>query len=181
MEVVASVDDGIAAVAAARALSPDVCVLDVSMPGMNGFDAARAIRARGSTARIIMLSMHSGAEHVFQAFDAGALGYVLKDAAAEEVVGAVRSAHRGRRYVSPAIALPERATEQGPIDSLSSRERQVLQLVAEGKSSAEIAVVVHISPKSVQTYRARIMKKLGVGDVAALVKFAIRHGLTPPD
>lgn len=181
--VVADVGDGREALRRTEELKPDVLVMDVSMPGLNGIEAAELVRARCPHTQIVMLSMHSSAEHLFRAMRAGALGYVLKESAATEVISAVLAVHAGRRYLSPALrdvagaAADERA---GPLESLSARERQVLQLVVEGKSSAAIARIVHLSPKTVETYRSRLMKKLGVADVPALVKFAIQHGLTPP-
>lgn len=183
--VVAEVANGREALRRCEALTPDVLVMDISMPDLNGIEAARMIRQKCPATRIVMLSMHSSTEHVFRAFEAGASGYVLKESAGAEVIRAVHTAHAGGRYLSPAledVALDHRFTDDrsSPLESLSTRERQVLQLVVEGKSSAEIARIVHLSPKSVETYRSRLMKKLGVGDVPSLVKFAIQHGLTPP-
>jgi two-component system, NarL family, response regulator NreC len=184
MEVIAEVSNGRDAVARARELKPDVVVMDVAMPELNGIEAARLLREKVPASRIVMLSMHSSSEHVYRAFAAGATAYVLKESAGAELVAAVRSAHSGRRYLSPAIAelAPLMEAEGGhpsPLDSLSRRERQVLQLVVEGHSSATIAERVHLSPKTVETYRSRLMKKLRVGDVASLVKYAVQHGLTP--
>ena len=183
--VVAEVGDGREALRRSEELKPDVLVMDVSMPGLNGIEAAQLVRARCPQTQVVMLSMHSSSEHVFRALRAGALGYVLKESAATEVIAAVQAVHAGQRFLSP--ALREMATETtgnagraGPLDSLSVRERQVLQLVVEGKSSAAIARLVHLSPKTVETYRSRLMKKLGVADVPSLVKFALQHGLTPP-
>lgn len=183
--VVAEVGDGREALRRTEELKPDVLVMDVSMPGLNGIEAAQMIRARCPQTQVVMLSMHSSTEHVFRAQRAGALGYVLKESAATEVIAAVQAVHAGQRYLSPALreaaaATSERAERTGPLESLSTRERQVLQLVVEGKSSAAIALIVHLSPKTVETYRSRLMKKLGVADVPSLVKFAIQHGLTPP-
>jgi DNA-binding NarL/FixJ family response regulator len=184
IEVIGTAGNGREAVRIARELTPDVVVMDISMPELNGVEAAREIRVRAPSVRIVMLSMHANREHVHQALAAGAEGYVLKEAAATEVVAAVRAVAAGRRYLSPAMesAMLEAggSTARGPVESLSTRERQVLQLVVEGKSSAEIARTVHLSPKTVETYRSRLMKKLGVADVTALVKFAVQHGLTPP-
>jgi DNA-binding NarL/FixJ family response regulator len=184
IEVIGTAGNGREAVRIARELTPDVVVMDISMPELNGVEAAREIRVRAPSVRIVMLSMHANREHVHQALAAGAEGYVLKEAAATEVVAAVRAVAAGRRYLSPAMesAMLEAggSTARGPVESLSTRERQVLQLVVEGKSSAEIACTVHLSPKTVETYRSRLMKKLGVADVTALVKFAVQHGLTPP-
>lgn len=182
--VVAEVGDGREALRRSEELKPDVLVMDVSMPVLNGIEAAQLVRERCPRTQVVMLSMHSSTEHLFRALRAGALGYVLKESAATEVIAAVQAAHAGQRYLSPALrdaaATAGGAERPGPLDSLSVRERQVLQLVVEGKSSAAIARIVHLSPKTVETYRSRLMKKLGVPDVPSLVKFAIQHGLTPP-
>ena len=167
-------------------LNPDVVLMDVAMPDLNGIDAARAIHLKFPAIRIVMLSMHATAEYVYRAFEAGASGYLLKEVAIDEVIAAVRTVHGGGRYLSPALAetVPDFATAgyaRSPVDRLSTRERQVLQLVVEGKTSSEIARIVHLAPSSVQTYRSRLMTKLGVSDVPSLVKFAIQHGITSPD
>ncbi len=156
------------------------------MPDLNGIEAARAIHLKFPAIRIVMLSMHATAEYVYRAFEAGASGYLLKEVAVEEVITAVRTVHGGGRFLSAALAefVPDPAASghaRSPIDRLSARERQVLQLVVEGKTSIEIARMIHLSPSSVQTYRSRLMLKLGVSDVPSLVKFALEHGLTPPD
>lgn len=179
--VVGEAGTGREAVRRAGELKPDVVVMDISMPDLNGTEAARLIREKHPAARIIMLSMHSTSEHVHRAFDAGAAAYVLKESAGTEVISAIRAVLAGSRYLSPVLGdVTRAASHAGPLNSLSSRERQVLQLVVEGKSSNEIARIVSLSPKTVETYRSRLMKKLGVADVTALVKFAIEHGLTPP-
>ena len=184
IDVIGTASNGREAVRLARELVPDAVVMDISMPDLNGIEATRQIRVRAPSVRIVMLSMHANREHVHQALAAGADGYVLKEAAATEVATAVRAVAAGRRYLSPVIesAMLEAggSAARGPLESLSARERQVLQLVVEGGSSAEIARTVHLSPKTVETYRSRLMKKLGVHDVTALVKFAVQHGLTPP-
>ena len=163
-------------------LNPDVVLMDIAMPDLNGIEAARMIRLRCPRTRIIMLSMHATAEYVYRAFEAGASGYLLKEVAVEEVITAVRTVHGGKPYLSPELAqsVPDFASgyARGPVDSLSTRERQVLQLVVEGRTSSAIAGMLHLSPKSVETYRSRLMAKLGVRDVPALVKFALAHGLT---
>ena len=181
-EIVGEAGDGREAVRLASELRPDVMVMDVTMPGLNGIEAIGALVARQPDIRIVMLSMHSDSEHVHRALAAGASGYLLKGSASEEVVAAVRAVSVGRRYLSPELDLTEASrpsSKAGPLASLSARERQVLQLVVEGHSSAEIAKLVHLSPGSVDTYRSRLMKKLGVADITALVKFAVQHGLTP--
>lgn len=178
-EVIDAVADGRQAVRQARALKPDIVLMDLSMPELNGVEATRLLAEREPAVKVIILSMHSSAEHVHRALAAGASGYVLKEAAAVEVLEAVRSVQSGRRYLSASLreTAPMEARREGPIDSLSSRERQVLQLVAEGRSSIEIAEIVHLSPKTVETYRSRLMRKLDLDDVPALVKFALQHGL----
>lgn len=185
IEVVGSVGNGREAITRAIALKPDVVIMDVTMPEMNGIEAASLLRDKHPEIRIVMLSMHSSSEHVYRALNAGATGYLLKESAGDEIVSAVRTVYAGRPYMSRALEALERRSQPrdgdaGPIASLSTRERQVLQLVVEGRSSSEIAVLIHLSPKSVETYRSRLMKKLGIADVTGLVKFAIQHGLTPP-
>lgn len=183
INVVAAVGNGREAVRMARELLPHVVVMDISMPDLNGIEAARLLREKCPGTRIVMLSMHSSSERVFRAFDAGATAYLLKESAGSEVEAAVRAVFAGRQYLSHALAALDPAIRSGdrrasPLDSLSARERHVLQLVVEGHSSSEIGRLVHLSPKTVETYRSRLMKKLGVKDLPALVKFAIEHGLT---
>ena len=181
-EVAGEAGDGREAVRLASELRPDVMVMDVTMPGLNGIEAIGLLVARQPDLRIVMLSMHSDSEHVHRALAAGASGYLLKGSASEDVVAAVRAVSAGRRYLSPELRLTEvsyASSKAGPLASLSARERQVLQLVVEGYASSEIAKLVHLSPGSVDTYRSRLMKKLGVADITALVKFAVQHGLTP--
>lgn len=167
---------------------PDVVIMDIAMPEMNGIEAAQEIGQVCASTQIIILSMHSTTEHVFQALQAGARGYLLKESAGIEVVHAVRAVHAGHRYLSQKISdrliddyvhHRQAAEPVGPLSSLSGREREVLQLVVEGKSSTEIATILSLSPKTVETYRSRMMHKLGIKDLPSLVKFAIQHGLTP--
>ena len=181
MEIVGSVGNGHDAVRVASVTLPDVVVMDLSMPQMNGIEATRQICTRTPSTQVVVLSMHADREHVYQAMKAGATGYVLKDAASAELVKAVRAVCAGRRYVSSAIGLlSDLSGQRGPLESLSTREGQVLQLVVEGRTSGEIAHAISLSKTSVDTYRSRLMKKLGVSDVASLVKLAVQHGLTPP-
>jgi DNA-binding NarL/FixJ family response regulator len=185
-QVIGTAADGREAVRLAVQLQPAVVIMDIAMPEMNGIEAAREIRMRAPRARVVILSMHSSVEHVFHALEAGADGYLLKESAAKEIVAAVRAVHAGKRYLSRRIAetLAEgvsRGARESPLNRLSARERQVLQLVTEGHSSAQIAATLHLSPKSVDTYRSRLMQKLHIGDVPGLVKFAIQHGLTSLD
>jgi len=169
-------------------LCPDVVVMDIAMPEMNGIEAAREIGQVCLSTQVIILSMHSTTEHIFRALQAGARGYLLKESAGIEVVNAVRAVHAGHRYLSQRISdrliddyvrQRQDAEARGPLARLSPREREVLQLVVEGKSSAEIAGILSLSLKTVETYRSRLMRKLGISDLPALVKFAIQHGLTP--
>lgn len=180
--IVAQVANGREAVRGVVELNPDIVLLDISMPEMNGIEAALIICEKSPATRVIMLSMHADSENVSRAFSAGAMGYLLKESASSQVVSALRTVHAGRRFLSPGIIqpAPSASVARTPLGSLSSRERQVLQLVVEGKSSAEIAGTVHLSPKTVETYRSRIMKKLGIDSIAGLVKFALLNGITPP-
>lgn len=185
-EIVGSAGNGREAVDQVRRLKPQVVIMDISMPDMNGIEAARQIRESAPESRVVILSMHSTAEHVFHALEAGVRGYLLKESAGDDIVDAVRVVHSGRRFLSPKVAgiVADQMTLRpgvSPLSSLSTREREILQLVAEGHSSAEIGGVLHISPKTVDTYRSRLMQKLDIRDVAGLVKFAIQHGLTPLD
>lgn len=184
IKVVGEVRTGREAESRVLQLDPHVVLMDIAMPDLNGIEAARVIYLKCPAVRILMLSMHATAEYVYRAFEAGACGYLLKEAAVEEVITAVRTVHGGRQYLSPALAESVSDLSSGharsPVDNLSTRERQVLQLVVEGKTSSEIARMIHLSPSSVQTYRSRLMMKLGVRDVPSLVKFALEHGLTPP-
>lgn len=184
-DVVGSAGNGREAVRLISDCSPDVAIIDIAMPELNGIETTRLLRQKQNAARIVMLSMHHSSEHVFRAFEAGADGYLLKESASDEIVAAVRTVHAGRRYlcreIEPiALTLDDNTQGTSPLASLSAREREVLQLVVEGRSSAEIGHLIHLSPKTVETYRSRLMKKLGVADLPALVRFAVQHGLTPP-
>jgi DNA-binding NarL/FixJ family response regulator len=132
-----------------------------------------------------MLSMHVSREYIYLALQAGARGYLVKDSAGRDVIEAVRAVHAGKRYLSPQITdelvgdfLLDEGRSVGPLGSLSEREREILELVVEGRSSAQIGTTLHLSPKTIETYRSRLMQKLGVGDITGLVKFAVKHGLT---
>lgn len=184
IRVVGAAADGVEAVAAAAQLKPDVVVMDISMPDMNGVEAARRIHAARAETRIVMLSMHSDAEHVYRALEAGATGYLLKNSAGSELVAAVRAVHAGRRYLTEKINelviagyLGEKRAAS-PLESLSKRERDILQHIVDGRNNRETAELLHISVKTVETYRSRMLQKLGIKNVTELVKFAITHGLT---
>jgi DNA-binding NarL/FixJ family response regulator len=188
IQVVGDAANGRDAVRLVSELRPDIVILDIAMPELNGIEAAKQIREIDPSIQIIMLSMYSSAEHVFRALQAGARGYLLKESGGTDVVQAVRTVLAGRRYLSEEISegmiddyIRQRKVveAQSPLAQLSSREQEILQLVVEGKSSAEIAEALFLSPKTVGTYRSRVMRKLGVDDLPGLVKFAILHGLTP--
>jgi DNA-binding NarL/FixJ family response regulator len=188
MRVIGDAANGRETVRRVARLCPDVVVLDIAMPELNGIEAAREIGDVCPASQVIILSMHSTTEHIFRALEAGVLGYLLKESAGIEVVSAIRAVHSGQRYLSQKISdklvddyIRQRraADAMGPLARLSPREREVLQLVTEGKSSAEIADALSLSLKTVETYRSRMMHKLDIGDVPGLVRFAIQHGLTP--
>jgi DNA-binding NarL/FixJ family response regulator len=169
-------------------LCPDVAVVDIVMPDLGGIEATRQIREVCPSTQVVILSMHASDEYVVRALQAGARGYLLKESAGEKVIEAVRAVHAGQRYLSEGIAdrlidgylgLYGESQAGGTLAALSPRELEVLQLVVEGKTSPEIARILTLSPKTVDTYRSRLMHKLGIGDVPSLVKFAIKHGLTP--
>jgi len=186
MTVVAQARDGREAVRKAVELKPDVAIMDIVMPELDGIEATRLVHQSSPLTQVVILSMHSTSEHIFRALQAGAKGYVLKESAGAELVTAVRSVHAGRRYLSQKITetvvheyiREHHATD--PLGKLSNRERQILQLVAEGKSTADIAGALFLSPKTVDTYRSRLMQKLDIDNVVGLVKFAIACGLTTP-
>jgi DNA-binding NarL/FixJ family response regulator len=186
MQVVAIAEDGREAVRVAREAQPDVVLMDLSMPELNGADATRAILERDPACRVIVLSMYSDREYVRRALKAGAVGYVVKRSAAKEVVEAIRTVFGGGRYLSPRVAdvvIDDYADDKrdDPLARLSAREREVLQLLAEGRTGAEIAQRLSLSQKTVETYRARLVEKLGIRDVAGLVRFAIQRGLVSLD
>lgn len=186
LAVVGTAADGRQALQQSRELRPDVVVMDISMPELNGIEATRSICAALPATRVLMLSMQGDFENVFRALQAGAQGYLLKQAAGSELVTAVRVLAAGRRYLSEEVndallsAYLSGRTVDSPLDRLSPRERNILQLIVEGRSNAQAARELNLSVKTVETYRSRLMVKLGVQDLPALVKFAIAHGLTPP-
>lgn len=184
--VVGCVSDGREALRKAMELRPDVVLMDIAMPELNGIEATRLIGQRTPEIRVVILSMHSNQEYVLRALQAGARGYLMKKNAADEVLTAIRTVHSGGRFLSRQIAEGViddylRSGTGSPLDALSSRERQVLQMLVESKVIAAIAESLSLSPKTVETYRSRIMQKLGIDDMPSLVKFAIQHGLTSVD
>jgi DNA-binding NarL/FixJ family response regulator len=188
VEVVGETGDGLEAVELVRRDPPDVILLDVTMPGLNGLEAAARISRLGVPTRVLMLSMHASPEYAARAFAAGASGYLNKDAAFDELSAALDEICAGRRYLCRAIDpdLVQQYTQQAGngasgLDALTPRQRQILQLVAEGKGTRQIAEILFVSVKTVETHRAQLMQRLGIYDVAGLVRFAIRNGLLPPE
>lgn len=181
--VVGTAASGRDAVSQVLRLGPRVAILDISMPDSSGIEAAQQIRAGRPDVAIVILTMHSGARFVFRALEAGVRGYLLKESASLEIIDAVRAVDQGRRYLSAKVTdiVAEGISERravGAIDSLSRREREILRLVVDGCSSSRIGEMLHLSPKTVDSYRSRLMRKLQVTQLAGLVKFAIQHGLT---
>lgn len=191
MDVVAEADDGRTAVRLACELKPDVVVMDVGMPELNGIEACRQILDRLPHVKVIALSMHSDRRFVAEMLKAGASGYLLKDCAFDELAVAIRSVMSGRPYLCPSVAsmvvddyvrhlsaprVPK--SSQAAVDVLTAREREVLQLLAEGKSTKQIASTLHVSVKTIETHRHQIMEKLDLHSLAELTKYAVREGLT---
>jgi DNA-binding NarL/FixJ family response regulator len=188
IKVVGDAADGHETVRQVATLCPHIVLIDIGMPRLNGIEATQQICRACPDTQVIILSIHASRVHISRALGAGARGYVLKESAGREVIEAVRAVQAGHRYLSKKIAdrviedYAERSTEDeanSPLASLTSREREVLQLVVEGKSSSEIATILSLSPKTVETYRSRLMHRLEIDDLPTLVRFAIRHGIIP--
>ena len=188
MKVVAEAADGRAALDLVDACRPDVAFMDIAMNGLNGLDATALLTKSHPAVRIIILSMHSNEEYVRRALNAGASGYLLKDAPASEIELAVRSVCRGATYLTPAVSSQfvgdARSRSRGDEPAraaLTPRQREVLRLIAEGNSTKEIARLLNLSPKTVETHRAQLMKRLNIYDIAGLVRYAMRVGLVSPN
>jgi len=187
IDVVGVAKDGLEAADLSRRTRPDIVLLDISMPNLNGIDAARRILKENPLTKIIMLSMHADRRFVQESLRVGAKGYVLKESAATEVIEAIMAVNRGGLFFSPPVRdqvlheYIEKVQEQdmSSHSPLSGREREVLQILAEGRSTKDIAAVLNISIKTVESHRKQIMDKLGLHSVAELTKYAIREGLTP--
>jgi len=181
MEIIGEAGNGREAVELADQLRPDIVVMDVAMPELNGIEATRRLSTALPNTRVLALSMHKDSVYVREMLKAGAKGYLLKDSVEHDLLDAVRTLARGGEYISPAVqsALnsPYRMAATTPLDLLTSREREVLQLIAEGKTNKEVAVLLNISVFTVDAHRGRIMEKLNVHNVNELVRFAVRHGL----
>ena len=185
--VIGESSDGLDVVNLVERLQPDILVLDIMLPGLNGLEAMRRVRRRSPDTWVIVLSMYSDEAYILQALRNGARGYVLKESSADELVNAIREVSKGHRYLSP--PLSERAIETyiqsaeeetDPYLVLTEREREVLQLAAEGKSNPEIADRLSISPRTAETHRANMMHKLNLGNQTDIVRYAIRRGILPP-
>lgn len=188
VEVVGEADSGRKALDMVRARTPDVVLMDIAMPEMNGLETTTRVTKEFPGVRVIMLSMHAGEEYVMQALRAGASGYLLKDAATSELELAVRAVARGETYLTPTISkrviddyLMRTTGSQGPVDQLTKRQREILQLIAKGYTSKEMAQMLTLSPKTIETHRTQLMKQLDIHDVAGLVRYAIRVGLVTLD
>jgi DNA-binding NarL/FixJ family response regulator len=187
IEVVGQAEDGQKALELVRKLGPDIVIMDITMPNLNGIDAARRILSERAGTRIIALSMHSSRRFVTEILKAGASGYILKECLFDELVEAIQTVLGGGTYLSPRITgvivedYVRRMSKdyQAEAPDLTEREREVLQFLAEGKSTKQIAQRLHISPKTIESNRRNIMNKLGIHSVAELTKYAVREGLTP--
>ena len=186
-DVIGSEKNGRALVETAVRLKPDLLVLDVSMPILNGIDAARAIKKALPAARLVFLTMHTSAIYLRKAMHAGASGYVLKSGAAEELLTAIEEVCKGKVYVSPDFgqdvieSIRTTRESQGAVPALTDRQRHILQLLAEGKQNKEIGEIAHISVRTVEFHRSRLMARLGAHSVAELIRFAIHEGLIDGD
>ena len=188
IEVVGEAGDGREALAILERTHADVVILDITMPGMNGLEAASRIAERWPATRVIILSMHSNEEYVARALRAGAAGYLLKDAGTSELEAAIRAVVEGQSFLSPAVSKRVVAGGNGggaegstALETLTPRQREVLQLIAEGHSTKGSAAVLGLSVKTVETHRTQLMQRLGIHDVAGLVRYAMRVGLINPD
>jgi DNA-binding NarL/FixJ family response regulator len=185
MEVVAEAGDGIEALQAAQRERPDLCVLDVAMPRLTGLQAAREIKSHVPDTCVLMLSMHDDERYLFEALKAGASGYVLKREAAQDLVAAARAVRRGEPFLTNAA---ERTLVQnwiddpntGPKEPLTPREEEVVKLIAEAHTNAQIADILHLAEKTVESHRGNVLRKLGMRDRVELVRYAIRRGLVEP-
>ena len=190
LSVIGEAGNGREAVRQASKLCPNIVLMDIAMPELNGIEAAQQICEACPSARVIVLSMYSTNEHIFRAFKAGARGYILKESAGADIIKAIRAVHAGKYYTSEAVSdvimsdyikVRDIMEAESPLERLSVREREVLQLLVEGKSNVKIAEILFLSQKTVETYRSHLMQKLGISDLPGLVKFAIQHGLTSVD
>lgn len=188
VEVIGETGDGVAALDWVRRTPPDAILLDITLPGLNGLEVAARIGRLGVPTRVLMLSMHATPEYAARAFAVGAAGYLNKDSAFDELAAALDSIFAGRRYLCRAIDADQveeysrRVTPgESEIEMLTPRQRQILQMMTEGHGTRAIAERLSLSVKTVETHRAQIMQRLGIHDLPGLVRYAIRHGLLPPE
>jgi len=184
IQVVAAANDGHDAVAKAAETQPEVVVMDISMPGLNGIEATRSITGASPATRVLILSMHGSTHVVRRALAAGARGFLHKESAGDEIVAAIRAVAGGARYLGPGIAAVNNAGARRSgrgAEGLTATEREIVRLVAEGKSSAEAATLLGLSTRTVETYRGRLMAKMQLEDMAGLIRFAIRNGIVRLD
>jgi len=188
IQVVAEAGDGREALHLIAVHQPDLVLMDIAMPEMNGLEATAHVVKEFPQVRVMILSMHANEEYVLQALRSGAMGYVLKDAGISELELAVRAIVRGETYLSPAVSkhvvadyVRRVSSEPSSLEQLTSRQREILQLIAEGRTTKEIADLLYVSVKTVETHRLQLMKRLNIHDVAGLVRYAIRMGLVLPD
>lgn len=186
--VIGEVSDGLSAIKLAKDLEPDVVLMDIAMRGMNGLEATRRIRQDGLRTKILMLSMYTNEEYLKEALSAGAAGYLLKDADRNELEVAIKAVCRGETYLTPSMAkftvdayCRGEETSTGPLARLTARQREILQLIAEGSSTKQIAQRLDLSVKTVETHRTQLMERLEIHDIAGLVRLAIRTGLVQPN
>jgi DNA-binding NarL/FixJ family response regulator len=190
IEVIGEAQDGREAVEKVQQLLPDVVLMDIAMPALSGLEATRQIKKRFPEVRVLILTMHATEEYIFQILRVGASGYVVKQAAPNELISAIQAVYRGESFLSPSISKKvieeyirqaEAMAERDSYDQLTTREREVLQLIAEGRSTREIAELLHISTKTVETHRAHLMDKLDTHSTAELTQYAIRKGVIRAD
>ncbi len=185
--VTGEASDGQETLRLVAALRPDVLLLDITMPGLNGLDVCARVSREHPATRVLILSMHQSEEYVRHAFRAGAVGYLIKQGDPEDLVMALRALERGERYLSPAVppavvaAIDRESRDAGPLDRLTPRQREILQLVAEGASSKDVAGRLGLSVKTVESHRTEVMRRLDVHDLAGLVRLAVREGLVSAD
>ena len=188
-KVVGEAEDGLQVIQLAEKLQPDIMVVDLMMPNLNGLEVLKQVGRRSANTRMIVLSMQSADPYVVEAFRSGAIGYVLKDSAPDELIHAIRQSLRGIKYLSP--KLPERLSNtladlkvteaHDPYDTLTEREREVFQMASEGKTASEIAKLLSISPRTAELHRSRMMDKLGFRSQTELVRYAVKRGILPLD
>jgi DNA-binding NarL/FixJ family response regulator len=188
VKVVGEAGDGREALSMVKELAPNIVLMDIAMAGLNGLEAAARLTKEVPGVKVIILSMHANEEYVLQALRAGASGYLLKDAAIAELKLALSAVSRGETYLSPAISkhvidnyLDRVGDKQSPLEGLTPRQREILQMIAEGKTTKEIAFLLNLSVKTVETHRSQLMDRLGIHDVPGLVRYAMRVGLITPE